>query len=283
MAALGVTAYGEETAKYRVITGTPEARMLDRVGRRIADASGRDYQWEFKLLDAPEIVNAFCLPGGKIAVYTGILPLTQNEDGLAAVVGHEVAHATSNHGNERMSQNTLAGVTLAGLQAVIAGTTEADSETTAVIMGAVGLGAQYGVLMPYGRDHESEADEIGLRFLVRAGYDPNEAPRLWETHGRGVAQPPAGAPQHPPRSRQSRAAAAGDDSADRRRGDQAALTGRGYSSVRTTRALSLPHRSTAATATARTRNPRRSSNDKRMPGVFSGSTSTSRQRPAQSR
>lgn len=180
MAQMGAQAYAEETGKYRVITGTPEAQMVQKVGRAIAAASGRDYQWEFKLLDAPEEVNAFCLPGGKIAVYSGIFQVVQNESALATVVGHEVAHATSGHGNERMTQEQGVEIGLTAIQAALSGWSDASAGTKDTIMSALGIGAQYGLLMPYSREHESEADEIGLRFLVRAGYDPNEAPKLWD-------------------------------------------------------------------------------------------------------
>ncbi|MCC6670691.1 MAG: M48 family metallopeptidase [Planctomycetes bacterium] len=179
MAELGAEAYAEETANYRVLTTTREADMLARVGRRIAQASGRDYQWEFKLLDAPDVVNAFCLPGGKIAFYTGILPICANEDGIAIVMGHEVAHATSRHGAERMSQGLVAELLMAGAAAGLEETKWSD-ETKGLVLGALGLAGTLAVLLPYSRDHETEADEIGLRFAIRAGYDPNEAPRLWE-------------------------------------------------------------------------------------------------------
>ncbi len=176
---LGAEAYVEETGKHRVITGTPEAQMVERVGRRIAEASGKDYQWEFKLLDAPEVPNAFCLPGGKVAVYSGILPITQNEDGLAAVLGHEVAHATEQHGNSRMSQGTIANAVLGLAQAGLS-LSEMDASTQELVVGALGMGAQIGVMLPYSRGHETEADEIGIRYAIRAGYDPWEAPKLWE-------------------------------------------------------------------------------------------------------
>lgn len=183
MTELGVQAYAEETANYRVITGTPEARMLERVGQRIARASGRDYAWEFRLLDAPDVVNAFCLPGGKVAVYSGILPVCGNEDGLAAVVGHEVAHATAGHGNERMSQGLIAEVLLVASAAGLDQTRWSD-ETKGMVLAALGIAGNLFVLLPYSREHESEADEIGLRFAIRAGYDPHEAPRLWERMAR---------------------------------------------------------------------------------------------------
>jgi predicted Zn-dependent protease len=179
MADLGAEAYVEATKEHPTVTSGSDAQMVDRVGRRIAAASGRDYQWEFKLLRAPDVVNAFCLPGGKIAIYTGILPICRNEDGLAIVMGHEVAHATSRHGAERMSQGLVAEL-LFTVAAVGLDQTKWSDETKAGVMAAIGLGAQVGVLLPYSRDHESEADEIGLRFAIRAGYDPNAAPGLWE-------------------------------------------------------------------------------------------------------
>ena len=181
MYSLGEEAYAETTGQYTVITGTAEAQMVQRVGQKIAEASGADFAWEFKLLDAPTVPNAFCLPGGKIAIYTGILPITQNEDGLAAVMGHEVAHATLEHGNKRMTQELGVNGAMIAVDAYLGSSgTESQSE----IMMALGAGAQYGLVLPYSRSHESEADELGLRYLVRAGYDPEEAPRLWERMAR---------------------------------------------------------------------------------------------------
>lgn len=176
---MGVEAYEAACKEHRVITGTAEAQMVERIGKKIAAASGRDYAWEFRLLDAPDVVNAFCLPGGKVAVYTGILKVTQNEDALAAVMGHEVAHATSNHGNERVSQGSFkdAVVGTAGKFAGFAGLGEAGQQA---VMQTLNAGASVLGILPYSRAHETEADEIGLLFLIRAGYDPEEAPKLWE-------------------------------------------------------------------------------------------------------
>lgn len=192
MNSLGAQAYAESTSQHKVITGTPEAAMVQRIGQRIAAASGRNYEWEFKLLEAPDVVNAFCLPGGKVAVYSGLLKVTQNEDALAAVMGHEVAHATSGHGNERMSQGMGAELVMGVVEAALSNWSKASPETRGQIMSAIGAGAQFGVLLPFSREHESEADEIGLRFLIRSGYDPNEAPKLWERMaqlGGGERQP----------------------------------------------------------------------------------------------
>lgn len=194
MAQLGAEAYVEATKDYPTITGTPEAEMVQRVGRRIAEAVDKDkkveYAWEFKLLDAPEVVNAFALPGGKIAVYSGLLKVTETEDALAAVVGHEIAHATSNHGNERMSHHALANAGMATAQLALSGWEEGDATTKTAIMTGLGVATQIGAILPYSRKHESEADEIGLRFLVRAGYDPHAAPALWR---RMAAQSGSGA------------------------------------------------------------------------------------------
>ena len=176
---LGLEAYAEATAEHPVVTTGANAQMLQRVGTRIAAASGKPYAWEFKLLDAPKVPNAFCLPGGKIAVYSGILPITQNEAGLAAVLGHEVAHATEQHGNKRMSQGLLLELGLVGVAAGLE-FTKLDDDKKGLILAGLGAGAMLGIVLPYSRDHETEADEIGLRFAIRAGYDPYEAPKLWE-------------------------------------------------------------------------------------------------------
>ena len=178
MAVMGAQAYEQETGQYQVITSGKDYEMVQRLGKRIAAASGLDASWEFRLLEAPDVVNAFALPGGKVAIYTGILPVTQNEDGLAAVVGHEVAHVTARHGNERMTQGYMQAGLMIGAQTILDWNEVGDTQQQ-LWMAGLGLGSELGV-KKYSRDHESEADEIGLRYLVRAGYDPNEAPRLWE-------------------------------------------------------------------------------------------------------
>ena len=179
MTQMGVQSYAEACKEYKVLKGTPDALMVERIGAKIAKASGRNYAWEFRLLDAPKVVNAFCLPGGKVAVYSGILAVTQNEDALAAVMGHEVAHATCNHGNERVTQGSLseAALSVGGAFVGMGSLSPAAKES---LMTALNAGANLGVLLPFSRAHETEADEVGLLYLVRAGYNPDEAPKLWE-------------------------------------------------------------------------------------------------------
>jgi len=194
--ALGLEAYGEATKEYPVITSGPDYDMVQRVGRRIADASGKAYEWEFKLLRADDMVNAFCLPGGKVAVYTGILRYTQNENGLAAVMGHEVAHATMRHGGKRMTNAMILQATAAAVGVGIS-MSEMSEEAQAGLMAAFGIGAQVGVSLPFSRGHETEADLEGIRYAVRAGYDPYEAIRLWERMAEGGNGGPEWLSTHP--------------------------------------------------------------------------------------
>jgi metalloendopeptidase OMA1, mitochondrial len=152
--------------------------MVTRVGQRIAAVANLpDAQWEFVVFDSKE-ANAFCLPGGKVGIYTGILPITKDEAGLATVIGHEVAHAVARHGGERISRAMAA--QMVG-QAV--GTATADSKYAAAIQVAYGLGTQVGVELPHSRSQESEADRIGLIYMARAGYDPEAAVGFWQRFG----------------------------------------------------------------------------------------------------
>ncbi len=168
-----------------------------RTGQRLAKvANAPDFQWDYRLL-ASQQQNAFCLPGGKVAVYEGIIPACQNEAGLAVVMSHEIAHALAHHGAERMSQQ--AGVQGMGtvLGWAMSDTTPASRE---LAMQAFGTGVQYGVLLPYSRKHESEADAIGLQLMAQAGYDPSEAPLFWGRFGQakqGDGAPPEWASTHP--------------------------------------------------------------------------------------
>ncbi|MDR2575414.1 MAG: M48 family metallopeptidase [Treponema sp.] len=182
--------YEEFLKENTVITGTPEAEMVERLGKNIKNAAQRwytyigepnylkDYQWEYKLVQDDQI-NAWCMPGGKIVVYTGIMPVTKNEDGLATVMGHEVAHALLNHGKQRVSANFVAqlGLAAADITAAMLGGTD---DSRKLLLGALGLGANLGVLLPFSREHESEADHYGLILMAIAGYNPEESVPFWE-------------------------------------------------------------------------------------------------------
>jgi predicted Zn-dependent protease len=149
--------------------------MVQRVGQRIAAVSGLpNAQWEFVVFESKD-ANAFCLPGGKVGIYTGILPITKDEAGLATVIGHEVAHAYAHHGAERMSQVMVS----QGLGSVV-GSAAANSKYQSYVMAAYGGVSKVGFELPYSRAHESEADRIGLRFMARAGYDPEASVAFWE-------------------------------------------------------------------------------------------------------
>lgn len=196
-AALGMQAYREVLTSSRTIDSGPQYEMVLRCAKRLAAAtgdSGRDFEWHVSLVESPQ-VNAFCLPGGKICVYTGILPVAKTETGLAVVMGHEMAHATLRHGSERML-NQQATQTIMGGVGVALG--DMDYNTRQVVMGAIGAGAQYGILNPFSRDHESEADAIGLRYMARAGYDPREAVAFWQRMAAvGGKAPPEFLSTHP--------------------------------------------------------------------------------------
>lgn len=175
-ASLGESAYKQELSKARLSTDAAAAAMVRRVGERIAAAADKpDFKWEFSLIDDPAI-NAWCLPGGKVAVYTGILPITRDEDGLAVVMGHEIAHALARHGSERMSQGLLAQFGGAALGAAMASKPAVAQQ---LAQQAYGAGATVGVLLPFSRTHESEADRIGLILMAKAGYEPGAAVGFW--------------------------------------------------------------------------------------------------------
>ena len=173
--------------------------MVREVGHRIAAAAGQPgWDWEFTLFDDRKQVNAWALPGGKVGVYSGLLPVAQDEAGLAVILGHEVAHAIAHHSAERQSQSTLLGVLGTGL--AIAAGTQLGQSSTDLLMQAYGLGAQVGVLLPFSRSQESEADEIGLILMAKAGYDPRAALGLWQRMAeaeRGQGAPPEFLSTHP--------------------------------------------------------------------------------------
>jgi predicted Zn-dependent protease len=174
---LGLSGFDKMKKEVPISQDAAANALVRKVGQRIAavaDLPGA--QWEFVVFESKE-ANAFCLPGGKIGVYTGILPITQHEAGLAAVLGHEVAHAHAHHGAERVSE--AMGISFVG-QLLGASLSSADPRVQAFTMAAYGLGTKLGRELPHNRLQESEADRIGLRYMARAGYDPEEAVRFWE-------------------------------------------------------------------------------------------------------
>jgi len=173
--AMGLQAYPQLIQKHKVITSGPQVDMVNRIMKKLAAEDPRQYAWEVKLLDAPNVANAWALPGGKMAVYTGLITMTKNENGLAAVMGHEMGHAIARHSGERMSTEMMKNVGL-----IVAAVTLEDQKYRNEIMAAMGVGLEYGVALPYSRTHEYEADEIGLILLVKAGYDPYESVKLWD-------------------------------------------------------------------------------------------------------
>jgi len=172
---MGLTAYREVLSKGKVSADSTLNAQVTRVGRRIAEATGKNYQWEFRVLEDKQ-ANAFCLPGGKVAVYTGILPLTQDDAGLAAVLGHEVSHAIARHGGERVSQGLLVQTGLAATQVALA---RNDPRMVQSVTSLLGAGAAVGLLLPWSRAQESEADHLGLVYMAKAGYHPSAARDLW--------------------------------------------------------------------------------------------------------
>jgi predicted Zn-dependent protease len=194
---MGLSSYEQIIKKSKVSAETRVNEQVTRVGRRIAEATGRtDYAWEFKVLEDKQ-VNAFCLPGGKVAVYTGLLPVTGDDAGLAAVLGHEVAHAVARHGGERVSQSLLVQTGLAATQVALS---RNDPRTVQAVSALLGAGATVGVLLPWSRAQESEADHLGLIYMAKAGYHPSAARDLWVRMAqlaKGRQQPPELLSTHP--------------------------------------------------------------------------------------
>ncbi len=187
MLATSFQEYDKFLKEHKLSTNQEQTQTVKRVGSRIQEAVERylaqeglsneldGYAWEFNLVESEE-VNAWAMPGGKVVVYSGILPITKDEVGLATVMGHEIAHAVAKHGNERMSH---ALVTQMGGMALAVALEQKPGQTTQLWMAVYGAGAQVGVLLPYSRLHESEADRLGLIFMAMAGYDPNKAVDFW--------------------------------------------------------------------------------------------------------
>jgi predicted Zn-dependent protease len=197
---LGLQSYQEVLANSRVISDGPEVELVQRVMRRLVAGTGevgQSMEWHVSVVDDPR-ANAFCLPGGKMVVFTGILGVAQTEAGLATVLGHEMAHATSRHGSQRLLRSQVANTLMAGAQASLA-LSDMDYQQKLAVMAAVGAGAKYGVILPFSRQHEMEADEIGLYYMARAGYDPRQAIGFWErmSEAGGERQAPEFASTHP--------------------------------------------------------------------------------------
>ena len=199
---LGEEGYASELEDAKLITSGPDYEMVQRVGKRIAAAASElypepaaEFEWEITLVDDPKTVNAWCMPGGKMAVYSGLLPVTKNEEALAIVVGHEVGHAVARHGGERMSQDIAFSLVLG-----VAATSMSDmkpQEKDAVLGALVGVGT-LGVLYPFSRKQEAEADELGLYIAAWAGYDPHAAIPLWQRMAdTGGDKPPELLSTHP--------------------------------------------------------------------------------------
>jgi predicted Zn-dependent protease len=194
---LGLQAYQQVLAESRTITSGAPFEMVKRCAQRLTTVTGepgRNFQWAVSLVQSDQ-VNAFCLPGGKIVVFTGILPVAQTEAGLAVVMGHEIAHATLRHGSERILQQQTTSTLLQGVNFSLG---DMSYDQRRQLLGLIGAGAQIGYILPFSRDHESEADSVGLRYMAAAGYDPTEAPRFWERMSRtSKGSPPQFLSTHP--------------------------------------------------------------------------------------
>ncbi|MBX2942021.1 MAG: M48 family metallopeptidase [Cyclobacteriaceae bacterium] len=199
--------YQQVLKESKLSTNQEQVAMVKRVGKNIetaveqymaskgASSELAGFKWEFNLIQDDETVNAWCMPGGKVAFYTAIMPICKDEAGVAVVMGHEVAHAIANHGRERMSQGLIAQFGLGTLGAAMG---QNPTATQSIFMQAVGMGTNVGMLK-FSRNHESEADHIGLIFMAMAGYDPHEAPKFWERMSAlsGGQQPPEFLSTHP--------------------------------------------------------------------------------------
>ena len=206
MLAMSYQQYDEFLKQNPTSKDQPAVEMVQRIGVNIQHAVEtylvdnhlsahlQGYKWEFNLVESDQ-VNAWCMPGGKVVIYSGILPIAQDETGLAVVMGHEIAHAIAEHGNERMSQQLLQQAGAVGLMVAMK---DEPVQTQALWLGVYGVGTQLVVMLPYSRTHESEADRMGLIFMAMAGYDPNAAPDFWERMAAGKdGEPPEFLSTHP--------------------------------------------------------------------------------------
>lgn len=204
MVTLGQQAYQQQLSEHPVSNKPGDVEPVLRVGKRLAAATEDFlrannlptdvYQWEFSVIDNDEIVNATCLPGGKIVFYSGIFEYTRDDDGIATVMGHEIAHAIARHGNERLSQALLIELGAASLSEAMA---SQPARTRELASQAFGLTANFGVALPFNRSRESEADRIGLTLMAKAGYDPRKAIEFWERFSQAGAKVPEFLSTHP--------------------------------------------------------------------------------------
>jgi len=213
LVAMSLTAYSDFLDTSKVVKSSVDRSTIVAVGTRISQAvedylkSTRDsamvnnYHWEFNLVDDPS-VNAWCMPGGKVVFYSGIMPICQSENGVAVVMGHEIAHAVARHGNERMSQGLLQQLGGVGLSLALM---NEPAETQQLFQLAYGAGTTLGIMLPFSRKHESEADHMGLMFMAMAGYNPQEAPVFWQRMDKmaGGSRPPEFLSTHPNSERRS--------------------------------------------------------------------------------
>lgn len=206
LSALSSQEYNKFLSENKIIRSGRDAERIQTIGKNIAAAVEQYYRknnlqkelenfaWEFNLVD-DKTVNAWCMPGGKVVFYTGIIPVCADDDGIAVVMGHEIAHAVARHGNERMSQGLLAQFGGMALSVAVASQPTATQD---LFMTAYGVGANVGVLLPFSRKHESEADKLGLVFMTMAGYNPDKAPAFWQRMaGEGGNEPPEFISTHP--------------------------------------------------------------------------------------
>jgi predicted Zn-dependent protease len=197
---LGAQGYKEVLAKEKVNKDPHLNSILLRVGERIAaQTETKGFSWEFRLIESKQL-NAWCMPGGKVAFYTGIIPSLKTEAGMAVVMGHEVAHATLRHSGQRITQTMLLGLGLSVSEIALS-----NKKYKNDIMGLLGAGATVGVILPYGREHESEADRVGLKYMAKAGYDPREAVAFWQRFGKATSggAPPEFLSTHPASNRRA--------------------------------------------------------------------------------
>jgi predicted Zn-dependent protease len=200
MLPIGVSAYQSTLAGLKVAQRGEQHATVQDVGERIARVAGSQrYDWEFALVKDADTVNAWALPGGKVAVYSGILPVCENEAGLAFIMGHEVGHVVARHGSERLSQQLAVLGGLAGLYLYLDNKTELSEEQQAIILATVGLGSEVGLVLPFSRKHEREADVIGMMYMAGAGYPPDQAIEIWDRmeQSEGGSAVPAFLSTHP--------------------------------------------------------------------------------------